>query len=140
MKNLIFADIASASRKCSFKGITVADQPSDTASLPRYAPETRGMFGFRCDLLLDYLVAGTLCCELDDPGSEPMPVIGRQPVGVRKDAYLPNAVFGFGQSIHFSDIIIVKLGVVPGRHGYLCQAIDRTGRLPVDQRNGLAVS
>ena len=60
MKCLIFAGIVSASRKSSFKGITVTDQPSDTTRLPRYAPHTRSMFGFRCDLLLDYLIPNTL--------------------------------------------------------------------------------
>jgi hypothetical protein len=74
MKNLIFAGIASASRKSSYHGYGSAKRPT---RLPRYAPDTRNMFGFRCDLLLDYLVPGTLRRELDDPVSEPIPVIDR---------------------------------------------------------------
>ena len=55
------------------------DVRRDIEKYSRLAPtdDTWNMFGFWCDLLLNYLVPGTLCCELDDPVSEPMPVIGR---------------------------------------------------------------
>jgi hypothetical protein len=47
---------------------------------------------------------------------------------------------GLGRAVHFRDVVIVELGIVPRRHSNLGQAIDRSRRLPIDYGGRLAVA
>src|SRR5690606_34604752 len=88
--------------------------------------------GFRSDPLLYRDGRAVANRVLDHPGDEPAPVLAGQAVAVQEEPELPGAGLRVGQALPFGDVVVVQLGVPPGRARDLVETVGRPGRGPVD--------